>query len=690
MYKMKDYVNKLWDNISIYETILFLSIILYIILWYYIDLFRLYALHEHVYDLGVAIEEGYLVFHTHFTFNLFIYDLLIYGGRIFLSPMSLVMNLRIFLLFQTVFLALPALLFYYFALYHGLNKKNSLIFSIAYLLYPGLGGLNWFEWHYQVFFIFFFMLGVLLFIKSHYVVGTLVFTVAGLLKFPYLIFVFLYMLILLFEELYKKPLILDKKKIFFISVNIILPVLLLIYSYLLLQSGIYNINSYFHAGQISYTQVFTNTTSKTFTVLIIFASFSFLIFLSPKYILLFIPFFAISFLLYQWEIFPEIFFTQYDTTIILFGFIGSIDGYKNLKKKLNSVDIKKKRNLNSIKYKIKVKLNKLLRKDAYLYIFVIVILIMSLFYSPYGPFNDNGNVNSIYKYDNENSTQYNDLMKVVSLIPTNVPANEILVQNNLPEIFPRIDTYGLTPYNPLSAPLELDFNYYFFYNYTEIMPDGKFMNVTPDYILADINSLSFTSIDGPYPHNISLSMYVHHFLENKSYGILAEADGILLLERNYTGDVKYFVPIPTMSYYSQNWQFYYGDKDSFSQIYNSTVMQGVSSGPFITLPPGYYSATFNIFTNDNSSMNTFGVVLMKNYNQSIYYRNFNNSILKNNTWNKLTVTFYLNNTYNFLNFQLRSYVIEDGKIEVKSLVINQINNYSGINLLWINNNSFVH
>ena len=90
-------------NFQKYEFILLLSVVTYIVAWYYIDLFRLYALHEHVYDLGVAIEEGYLVFHTHFTLNLFLNDLFTSGGRIFLSPLSLVSNLQIFLLFQISF-----------------------------------------------------------------------------------------------------------------------------------------------------------------------------------------------------------------------------------------------------------------------------------------------------------------------------------------------------------------------------------------------------------------------------------------------------------------------------------------------------------------------------------------------------------------------------------------------------------
>ncbi|MGC8622067.1 MAG: hypothetical protein ACP5U0_09150, partial [Caldisphaera sp.] len=105
------------------------------------------------------------------------------------------------------------------------------------------------------------------------------------------------------------------------------------------------------------------------------------------------------------------------------------------------------------------------------------------------------------------------------------------------------------------------------------------------------------------------------------------------------------------------------------------------------LPPGYYNATFDIFTNNNSTSNSFGTILYYNYSKPLYYRNFNGNMLKNDSWNNLTVTFYLNNTYDLLNFQLKSYIWEGGKIAVKSLIIRQINNYSGIRLINVTNNT---
>ena len=673
-------------NFQKYEFILLLGVVTYIVTWYYIDLFRLYALHEHVYDLGVAIEEGYLVFHTHFTLNLFLNDLFTGGGRIFLSPLSLVSNLQIFLLFQTIFLALPAFLFYYFALYQGLSKTAAFIFSISYLLYPGLGGINWFEWHYQAFFIFFFLLAVLLFLNSHYIIGTIFFAIAGLLKFPYSAFIFLFFIIELFEYYFYKPRESTKKRWAFIILNVFISLSLLVCSYLAFKSGSYSISAYFHNGPIGAETFLNSIQLKLLTVFIVLFSFLFLPLFSPKYLILILPFFALLFLVYQWDVFPYIFFNQFDSSLVLFGFMGSIEGYKNMKKLSHKSRLKSYSKLQITKRVIVIG-EKLTKKNRYVYILLVIIIIFSVFYSPYGPLNKTGEVYSIYTYDNSNSSVYQDLMNVISLIPRNVSASNILVQNDIPEIYPRADIYGFNLGNTLSAPLELDYNYNFFYNFTEILSNGTFAKVRPLYILANTQSNSFTSLDEPFPYNISIAMYVTHFLKDKKYGILAEANGIILLKKGYTGHIKYFVPLPNMYFYSKDWQFFPGTSSSYSQNYNSSVPQVLSSGPFISLPPGYYNATFDIFTDNNARSNSFGVILSHNYDKPLCYANFYGNDLKNNSWNNITVTFYLNNTYSDLNLELKTYNWEGGKIAVKSLVIRQIKDYSGIRLTPVLNNS---
>ena len=130
---------------------------------------------------------------------------------------------------------------------------------------------------------------------------------------------------------------------------------------------------------------------------------------------------------------------------------------------------------------------------------MVIIIIFSVFYSPYGPLNDTGEVYSIYTYDNSNSSVYHDLMNVISLIPKNVSASNILVQNDIPEIYPRADIYGFNPENTLSAPLELDYNYNFFYNFTEILSNGTFAKVRPLYILANTQSYRNRNVSQFHP-----------------------------------------------------------------------------------------------------------------------------------------------------------------------------------------------
>jgi len=117
-----------------------------------------------------------------------------------------------------------------------------------------------------------------------------------------------------------------------------------------------------------------------------------------------------------------------------------------------------------------------------------------------------------------------------------------------------------------------------------------------DYVLADTKSPSYSQILWGYG---SMKDYLPTFLASSNYGVVVNDDGVILLERGYTGQALlsgptiYTYDFSTLSLYSGNLA-----RDSTSV--SGTVMTHSQStrpgtfwfGPYASLPPGDYQVTF--------------------------------------------------------------------------------------------------
>ena len=115
-------------------------------------------------------------------------------------------------------------------------------------------------------------------------------------------------------------------------------------------------------------------------------------------------------------------------------------------------------------------------------------------------------------YSNIHYTEYDkELQSMINSIPER---SSVAIQNNMPQLVQ-------------------------FYNYT--LPVNGY-NGTPQYIIADPYSIWFYNLEISSNAITDTLPLVNHKLNSGDYGILMEESGMVLLEKNYKGNIKEFVP----------------------------------------------------------------------------------------------------------------------------------------------------
>ncbi len=592
-------------NINIIIPIILLGFanIIYIFYFSTLSLERMWSMNSDVYDLGVAMEQGWLIFHTHWTLSLFFSDFGYFSGRFILSPLFLPGNFTVILIAQTVALSIPSFFVYGIAVKFLKNRVASLFISLSYLIYFPLAGINLFDFHYMAFFPLFFLLGCYLYFSEKYSYSLLAFIISGLLKFPFTAFPLGFMVLEGIYSIYNRQFnfkVENRKHTKFIVISIIIFIFLLIISYYSISE--FGVSGYLHSGPFMLSNIHYDLDNKIFTILLIFSPFLFLPIYS-RYSILLLP--TLLFDLFYTTgsfMFPGPFHNQYSSILVPIVYLSLIDGLRFIDSNRPQPEPEKPSyDYKHIRYVLLKKMHRLTK------ISVGILILISLFataYAPYGPLNSSASGENHYasSFSDYNLSIYNDMQKVTSLIPSNVSASEILVENNIPFIFPRPDTYQLNVSNPLTAPLEIDYNYNFFNNYTELGPHGKFYKVIPDYIIMypyggvyKQGYSGFVGNDGPSPHNISNAALIQHLLTDYHYGMLAEADGIFLMEKNYSGTMEYYVPFVRF-YPPSNFNTYVDSHLSNGVITASNINNtGLFYGRTALLP-GNYTITFYFST----------------------------------------------------------------------------------------------
>lgn len=156
------------------------------------------------------------------------------------------------------------------------------------------------------------------------------------------------------------------------------------------------------------------------------------------------------------------------------------------------------------------------------------------------------------------------LTRVIALIP---PSASVLTQNNIPQLAGRTHVEFQPPY----------------FDVAEF-----------DTILLDSSLTYFASPSALVP-------YANAALSNGSFGVVAEGQGALLLREGYRGPPLLFDPV-SANYTSLQLTAFSGIGTKVgSSIVGSGPGYSLWYGPFITLPPGNYTANFVLESNETTT-----------------------------------------------------------------------------------------
>ncbi|MGB9762726.1 MAG: hypothetical protein ACPLW7_01750, partial [Minisyncoccia bacterium] len=172
----------------------------------------------------------------------------------------------------------------------------------------------------------------------------------------------------------------------------------------------------------------------------------------------------------------------------------------------------------------------------------------------------------------------------------------------------------------------------------------------------------------PNSYDISKLLY-----GSGKFGIMAEASGIVLLKKNYTGQIVYYDPL--FENFNFN-QFNLGPKSIQGNGYlmaTNLTNTMIWYGPYTGLPPGVYNITFQIRTDNNSKDNLLTLDVSSDKGKNILISKTINGSAFNyeNRWTNISLTINLTNFYGYVEF--RGYAIKwNGLIEMKNVIVKQI------------------
>jgi uncharacterized membrane protein len=144
------------------EAIVLMAILGYTAVFSYFTILRFQAFNTHAWDLGIFDQSFWTTAHSGQLFVSTVEQFIIPSGCFFGTHFSPVLFFilpfysvfsapQTLLVAQSFILALGAVPLYFFAKNSLNNKTIAVAFSVAYLLYPPLHGVNWFDFHAQAF-----------------------------------------------------------------------------------------------------------------------------------------------------------------------------------------------------------------------------------------------------------------------------------------------------------------------------------------------------------------------------------------------------------------------------------------------------------------------------------------------------------------------------------------------------------
>ena len=613
-----------------YVILLLVIYIIIVTVWSYVALFRLYHLYSAVYDLGMFAENLWLPLHTLPTFTGILYHLF-YVSIIpyLLSPLSLIGGLRIILVIQTVFIWSALFPLYFISRKLGLSPMLSFLIGVCYFFYFPIAGINYFDAHNQAFFPFFFILSYMFYLYGYKKTSMVLFAITALIKWPYGIFVIFFAFYELVSYLF------NRRKIPLDNKNLVYSIILFVFSSSALVLG-YGIS--FLGGQVSLGGLHVSSATHVLplgniavTIVMILAPLFFLPLFSKRWVLFLSPFFLLMAIANNTiYFFPGIYTNQYLSMIVPFLFLGIIDilstRYGN-----ESKDKAPQKKITMIYKEMRSS-----QTTRTVFSILVLVVLLSIAFQPWSPLvKDNNYVDYWNRADNpyDNVNTYTYLSEEAAMIPRSNPY--VLVPNNIPEAYPRATVGG--PYHVgtfvmgFPSPVFLNITVRDAINNTfpYIAAEGHIVYVPMDYAIATItNAVAFSN--SGYQ---SIVQIMDIMLESGKYGIMAEANGTIVLERNYTYPPALYVPMNRYIGVSDG-----GTPAEHLSANNSFIFSNTSSGSImwyggINYYPGTYNDTLHFLVYPGSYGNISITAILNGTSVSERYIYVNDNISAPSSYN---------------------------------------------------------
>ncbi len=638
-------------NWRLYPPFLLIAFIMNSVVWSVISVLKFFALNASVFDLGLSMQSLWSVYNlplfSSAATSRFLYTPITY----LLFPLGLLNNYPFLLVIQSITLSWTVFPIYWVGRRMIKDTTASLLLALSFLLNFEMAGSYWFDFHFQIFFVPMFILGVYLFMIGRLRYAVVMLFVSGMVRYPYMAFPALYGLAIVLEQVY----LLKWNEGKFVRKNLIYGIVLIAAtSFFLLISilvlGTHSISSTAHLTQNS--GVGSAIGLKLATIVIMLAPFLFIPLLSKRWLAFYFPTFFIILVSGMWMYtFPGFFALQYPTGIVPFLYLGLIDGLAVLTRTRSKdralLPKKITRHFSGLKLSALV---------------LVVIVVMAAFLQPYGIFNAyTGASFQLSQETHVNTTLYDQLMNMIGLIPNN--EKYVLFQNNMPQMLPRPVVEGISP---LVAGVTFGSN--ISPGHYPLIVDGQAVNVPIVYAIDDPYSQTFYS--GP----ASMYQFIQLLYSTNHYGVLAEASGMTLIEQNYTGPIKYFIPLAA----NFNVQSFF-NSSSLMRFDPTTATitnpNGVNFwyGPYTFLSPGRYQLTVQLMTNNKSAANHLDVQVTADKGKTI----LDNLVISGSrfaqtgVWSEITVNFSCNNTYGAVEFRGMS-TMWNGTLQFKGMNLRQI------------------
>ncbi|MGH9919073.1 MAG: DUF2079 domain-containing protein, partial [Nitrososphaerales archaeon] len=517
--------------------------------------------------------------------------------HLILAPLALLGSPPAFLLAQTIGLASGAIAVHEIARRHLGGQVGPLLLSASYLLYPAIAGINWFDFHWEAFFVPLFLFGYLLLEQRRYWFSVGLLLLGGLTTYPYLILPGLFGFVVAIEALWPwlaHHLPVDRSRLSYGTVLLVLAAALLVYQTFYLSSfDVSRVLSGVAFSQTTHTAAAT-VTSPLMDRLLVLAVFlvplGLLPLFSPKWLVMLAPFAYLILSANCWcYTFPSILQLQYGALAMPIVFAGSIEVLGRSRNRAqdvrNDLASTPSRAL-SIVVRLPWRLPQQSERTRRLWVPVAVLCVcgsMALVLQPYGPLNHLGpDPYPVSDVTGVNMTYFDEFSHLVDMVPRSTPS--FLIQNDMPYALPRTLAYLQTPL----VASEVSWGNLSSWDVAEnefplILFNGETVQAQVNYLLDNPAGADFgasTSV------GVSMYNFVRATYGSGYYGVRGQASGMLLLERDYPGPPLYYLP------YAQNFSaaaLYTWQTDSPSHqpviSRSNTTGQRIWWGPYATLSP---------------------------------------------------------------------------------------------------------